>query len=431
MFSHFGLRPAKPLYQRCLAACAIVFILPATSSLAATPLTLAEAERLALRSEPGRQALREHADALREQATAARQLPDPVLRIGLNNYPVESGGFSTEGMTNAGIGLRQTFPGRATLSLREERYAALSRGMQDRADARGRDVATAVRAAWLDAWYWQRSRELVTESRPLFADLAEITTSLYAVGRKSQQDVLRAELELSRIDDRLIEIDRQHAAAVAALREWIGDDAERPLAGSTLVQSGIPDESDLMQRLNGHPALLAATAHVTASEREVDLAEERGKPSWSLDVGYSYREGSLASGVPRSDFVSVGVTVDLPFFRRTAVDSNLSAALHTRSAAAAEREQLKRQLVRQLESEFARWRDLERRLVLYDERILVQSHQHAEAALLAYQNDRADFDDVMRAYIEDLNTQIEHIRLQAEQGQSYALLANLGGITDE
>ncbi len=431
MFFHSGLTPAKPLFRRCLLACATILLLPGAASVAATPLTLAEAERLALQSEPGQRALRERADALREQATAARQLPDPVLRVGLNNYPVESGGFSTEGMTNAGIGLRQSFPRGATLSLREERFTALSRGMQDHADARGRDVATAVRTAWLEAWYWQRSRSLVTESRPLFADLAEITTSLYAVGSKSQQDVLRAELELSRIDDRLIEIDRQHTVAIAALREWIGDDAERPLANDMSVPPAVPDESDLLLGLDGHPALRAAAARVTASEREVDLAEERGKPSWTLDVGYSYREGSLASGQPRSDFVSVGVTVDLPFFRRTAVDSSLSAALHTRSAAAAEREQLHRQLVRQLESELARWRDLERRLVLYDKRILQQSRQHAEASLLAYQNDRADFDDVMRAYIEDLNTQIEHLRLQVEQGQSYAVLANLGGIHNE
>ena len=137
MLFHFGLTPAKPLFRRCLTACAIVFLLPGTA------MTLAEAERLALESEPGQRALRERAGALRQQAAAARQLPDPVLRVGLNNYPVESGGFSTEGMTNAGVGLRQSFPRGATLRLREQRYAALSRGMQDHAEARGRDVQVA------------------------------------------------------------------------------------------------------------------------------------------------------------------------------------------------------------------------------------------------------------------------------------------------
>ncbi len=431
MFFPSGLAPHLPPFRQCLVAFAILFLWPAAPVLAAVPLSLAEAERLALQSEPGQLALRERADALQHEANAARQLPSPVLRVGLNNYPIESGGFSTEGMTHAAVGLRQSFPPGATLRLREERLSALSRGVLGDASARGRDVRSAVRTAWLEAWYWQQARWLVIESRRLFIDLAETTTSLYSVGRKSQQDVLRAELELSRLDDRLIDIERQHSSAIAALREWIGKDADRPLAGNASAWERIPVESVLMQGLDSHPAILAAEARVAAGDRGVELAEQRARPGWSLDLGYSYREGALASGQPRSDFVSVGVTVDLPFFRRAAVDSSLAAALHMRSAADSERERLYRQLLARLEVELVRWRDLDRRLALYDQRILRQSRQHAEAALLAYQNDRADFDDVMRAYIEDLNTQIENVRLQVEQGQSYAVLANLGGIDND
>jgi outer membrane protein TolC len=71
---------------------------------------------------------------------------------------------------------------------------------------------------------------------------------------------------------------------------------------------------------------------------------------------------------------------------------------------------------------------LTRRLSLYEDRILNQAKDNAEASMLAYQSDRGDFADVMRAYIDDLNTRIEHIRLQAERAQSYAALANLGGL---
>jgi hypothetical protein len=74
------------------------------------PLTLAEAEDLALSSEPGRAALIARADALEDESVAAGQLPDPTLRIGLMNYPIESGGFTTEGMTQAQLGFRQAFP---------------------------------------------------------------------------------------------------------------------------------------------------------------------------------------------------------------------------------------------------------------------------------------------------------------------------------
>ena len=72
--------------------------------------------------------------------------------------------------------------------------------------------------------------------------------------------------------------------------------------------------------------------------------------------------------------------------------------------------------------------DLSRRLSLYEERILGQANDHAQATLLAYQNDRGDFADVMRGYIDDLNTRIEYVRLKVERAKSYAALANLGGI---
>ena len=81
-----------------------------------------------------------------------------------------------------------------------------------------------------------------------------------------------------------------------------------------------------------------------------------------------------------------------------------------------------------LDAEYARWTDLTRRLALYETRIIEQSQSRAQAALLAYQSDTGDFADVMRAWIDDLDTRLEHIRLQVERAQSYAALADLGGL---
>ena len=91
-------------------------------------------------------------------------------------------------------------------------------------------------------------------------------------------------------------------------------------------------------------------------------------------------------------------------------------------------ERLLRSLESRLAAEHARWQELSRRLALYEERILIQARDHAQASLLAYQNDRGDFADVMRGYIDDLNTRIDYLRLGVEREQAYAVLANLGGI---
>jgi outer membrane protein TolC len=127
--------------------------------------------------------------------------------------------------------------------------------------------------------------------------------------------------------------------------------------------------------------------------------------------------------------VTVGVTVGLPFFSRESVDSTLTAALHEQTAARSSRLRLERELASRLESEYAQWQELTRRLELYDGRILNQAGSQAEAALLAYQSDASDFADVMRAYIGYLNTRIEYLRLQVDRALAYATVANLGGLT--
>ncbi len=392
------------------------------------PLTLAEAEDRALASEPGHAALLARAAALEDTAIAAGQLPDPTLRVGLLNYPLSAGGFSTEGMTQAHIGLRQAIPPGKTRAFSTRHFESLSQEMSENAAARSRDVLSSVRVAWLETYYWQRARDILTESRPFFNDLAEISRSLYSVGRKNQQDVLRAELELRRLDDRLLEINRRHAKSVAALGEWLGQDARRPVAPKLPPWEQLPSLEVLRNGLGTHPAVLGADAQVAAHSAAVDVAKERKKPGWALDLGYGYREGELPNGDPRSDFISLSVTVDLAVFQKNRQDRALSAALSERSAAEQDRIELLRRLTSQLEAEYALWQDISLRVVLYETSMLGLSADQAQAALLAYQSEAGDFADVMRGYIDDLNTRLDYVRLQVERAQSYALLANLGGL---
>lgn len=393
------------------------------------PLTLAEAEAIALDAEPGQASFMARADALREQSVAAGELPDPTLRVGLANFPIESGGFTTEGMTQGQLGIRQSFPPGGTRAASTRQFQSLADEMTATADGRGRDVLNAVRDAWLETYYWHRAKSIVQESRPFFSDLVTVTRSLYAVGRKDQQDVLRAELELSRLDDRLIQIDRQHASARAALSQWVGANASRPLANNLPAWDTLPTLAALRSNLASHPALKSAHALIDARHAGIDLAKERYKPGWAIDLGYGYRDGSLPSGTPRSDFVSVSVTVDLPLFRKNRQDRRLAAALSERRAADEFKDQLLRRLNSQLDAEFVRWHDTSRRIDLYQGQILTQAEEQAKAALAAYQSEAGDFADVMRGFIDNLNTRLDHIRLQTERAQSYAVLANLGGLS--
>jgi len=334
MFSYFGQMPDQksihPSHARAAVLCCALLISAALSAAHAAPLiplTITEAEDLALSDEPGLAELRANAGALQERSVAVAALPDMSLRVGLSNYPIESGGFSTEGMTQAQVGIRQEFPRERARTMNADRYRALAAVEVRGAEARTRSVIEAARAAWLESYYWQNAEQVLSESRPLFDDLLQVTQSMYAVGRSAQTDVLSAELELRRLDDRLIDARRSQNAAQGSLSQWLGADAYRPAANKLPDWEQLPPLAALQGNLAGHPVLHAADAKIDAGHATVGMAEEKGKPGWALDLGYGYREGKQPNGDPRSDFISVGFVIDLPFFKKNRQDRDLAAAL--------------------------------------------------------------------------------------------------------
>lgn len=393
------------------------------------PLTLAQAEAMALSDEPGAEVFLARAAALSEQSIAAVQLPDPKIRVGLANYPIEAGGFSTEGMTHAKVGVRQAFPRGKTRYLSGNRLDKMAAEMALNAQARQREVLMATRHAWLDTLYWVQAEQIIENSRAHFEYLLEVSQSLYSLGVRDQQDVLRAELELSRLDQRLLDIRNDYFQAQARLAQWIGDAAAGPIDTVLPKWQPFPTLEQLQSALSTHPRLQSAEAQTEIKRVEVQLAEQRYKPGWAIDLDYAYRDGLLPNGNSRSDFVSLAVSFDVPLFRKDRQDREFSAAKSQRRAARASYFQLERILHAQLRSHYSRWHELSRSLSLYEDTILNQSKARLQAAVLAYQSGAGDFTDVMRSQIDDLNFRLDVIRLTVDKAKSYAWIANLGGIT--
>ena len=394
---------------------------------AGQPLTLAAAEPVALQEDHGVVVLLEQAEAFEQLAVAASALPDPQLRFGAANLPVEGGGFRTEGMTHVQLGLRQAFPPAAGRAAAMQRHRTDAEQRRAQAEARRRTVLLALRSAWLDAVLQADRQRLVLDSRDLFENLVAVTRSLYALGRKNQQDLLRAELELSQLQARLVTIEQARAVAVATLGGWLGAEARRPLEAALPEWSEPPSLSALRTAVGEHPRLLAAAAEVAATEAAVALAHARFRPNWTVDAAYGYRDGALPDGSSRSDFFSVTATMSVPLFPNNRQDRRLRAAQRQRSAAVAARDDLRRLLRADLEREHGRWTHLGDQLALYGSAVLPQARATADSALAAYRSEAAAFADVMRSYINDLEVRLDHVRLRIERRRSHVQLAYLGG----
>jgi outer membrane protein TolC len=392
------------------------------------PLSLRDAEILATEHDAKLSEIRLKSEALHEGSVAAGTLPDPKLKFGLMNFPTDTFDVDQEPMTQIQLGVVQMFPGGDTLELKTGRLADNAKGESARAAAQQRNVVQQVRMGWLEIYYWQRAAEVVAENRKLFKQLVRVTESLYAVGRRKQQDVLRAELELGLLDDRETQVVTMVEMSRANLAKLIGQQAaSRPLTTAFPSLPNIPEPETSKQRLAQHPLLEYEQTRVDASQKEVEIARQAYKPSWLLDVTYGHRDGYNPDGTERANFLSAMVMVDMPFFTGNRQDKNLSANKLKHQASLYAREDQVRELNKAWDASYAEWFRLGERVHLFERSLLAKARENSKASLHAYQNDQGDFSSLMRARIMEFETELKALRMKVDHAKSQAKLLYLVG----
>ncbi|VAW79745.1 Heavy metal RND efflux outer membrane protein, CzcC family [hydrothermal vent metagenome] len=389
---------------------------------AAPDLSLAEAERLALAEDPAVIASRARADALLEQSIAAGQLPDPKLLLGMWNVPVNDFSISREPVTQFRTGLRQAFPRGSSLKYRQRSTEWMGKAQTSMTRNMQLEIQRDVRLSWLELYYQQRAAGIIERSSGLFRQLVDITRSHFASGRVSQQDVLQAQLELSRLEDRTTRIYKQAEVQRATLSRWIGERAWAPVENSFPGLPALPARDDLRKGLDSHPAIEAASARVQAQQQMVKVAREQYKPGFNVGVEYRKRFGDNPDGSERDDMMAAMVTLDLPFFTDKRQDKTLSASQSLANAAIQGREQRLRELQRMLGSDYARWQRLGEQEVLYRDKLLQEARANADAALSSYQNGINEFTTLMRARLMELEVQLQDTRIRVDRAKAAARL---------
>jgi len=368
----------------------------------------------------------ERAAALDDRAVAESQLPDPKVKLGLRNMPTDSFDFTQEPMTQVEIGLQQAFPAGATRSLTRQQREAEADAARANQRLEERRLILETRLAWLEVFYWSSAIGTLQENRQAVSDLAEVTQATFSSGRKSSQDVYRADLELSLLDDRLVEARGQLDTARAALGRYVSPaNAGRALPGSMTTMRPPPDLATLETMLPQHPAIAVSDAKVAAEGHMVSIAREKYEPQWMLDVGYGLRGGG------RADFASAGITFSVPLFTGKRQDRQLSAAQHQRQAERLERDAKLLQLHESLTTTYAQWRKLGERVDLYQEAVLKRAGSTTDAALSAYRNGVADFNDLISGRLSELDAELTLLRLKVDRAKAQARLLFLDGVDNE
>ena len=385
--------------------------------------------------------------AVESLSISVGQLPDPKVSLAFLNFPTDTFNFGQEPMTQMKVGVSQMFPRGDTLNLKRQQMELKSDIFPFQRLNRSEKVKVIVTKLWLDAYKAQESIALIEKNRSLFEQLSEVAESSYssALGRTSQQDIVRAQLELTRLEDRLTMLKQKYDASIQNLSGWINDYYLENYQNQEVVKgindsygiklnSQLPDlqltnrsylteieDNKIFQLFKKHPAVVALQQKLVVTEKNIDLAKQNYKPSWGVNASYGFR-GESTSGINRADFLTLGVTFDVPLFTKNRQDKKLEAAVAQTDAVQTQELLLLRQMLASFKSQASQLKRLDERQKLYQKTLLPQMNEQAEASLSAYTNDTGDFAEVVRSRIAELNAQIDALNIAVNRQKIIAQL---------
>ncbi len=407
----------------------------ASFALALVPLVLAaqtsavalpEAERLALERDAELHRLEADREALTARAVAAGELPDPRVRVGPNNVPVDSFSLDEEDMTMIEVGLSQMFPAGQSLSLARSRLIEESNAVEARMADRRRLVQRELRMSWIDRTLLLEAVRLIDEQISWLEPMIAAATASYGHGQLRQLDVLNASLEQAMLSERLIDLRRERAAADAAIERWIGLPAENTVAGLPSRRDW-PELAVLESRLPMHPTQLDFEQRIAAADTAVELMRQKYRPDWELAIAYGFRDGRGMDGGSRSDMLSAMLSFNLPLFTRDRQDREVASARAESRAIREMHLDHDRELRAELLAAWRQRRELGELEALYEQRLLTLGENAARAASAAYANDTAQFDEVVQARRVWLELELGRLRAAADRARADAALSYLVG----
>lgn len=439
---HFGAPRCVPraiarLRSRCVIGALALATLASIVSPSATaqgatplpPLSLEAALRLAEQRSYALLAQDAAASAARDQAVAARQLPDPTLRLSINNLPIEGANrfnVASEPMTMRSVGVVQTFTREDKRLARSARYGREAEAAEAMRAAQLVALRRSTALAWLDRHYQQQLVELLGRQRDEAALQIEAAEAAYRAGQGAQADVFLARSGVARIEDRIREAQALVANAITTLERWVGDQAAAPLGEApTLTRTrfadafpgdAVPGASALEARIDRHPDIALMAAEEAVALAEAELARRARRSDWSVDLSYSQRGSAFGN------MVSIGVSIPLQWDQPRRQNRELAASLARAEQVRSEREEAQRERVAEAQRWRATWRSNLARLDDYERSLIPLAAERTQAALAAYRGGRAPLSDVLEARRMEIDTRSERLRIEMQTAVLWARL---------
>ena len=386
------------------------------SALASAPTTLAgaltfdDALATAVREAPILRATTARIAAAHHATLPAGELPDPKLILGLDNVPVEgSDRFSTgsDFMTMQRIGLMQEFTSTAKRQARSEMASAQEALMRAEERESRQTVLRETALAWIARYTWEQQLAQVAawESDNLMFD--RVVRARLAAATGPVSETLMPQEEAAVIATLRDQIWAGREQSLAQLRRWVGDAAERPLAGE--VPHWTIDATDLNHKLHEHPELLSFNPRERLLEAGIAESRAATRPDWDVTVAW------LERGSGFSDMAMLEVRVDLPLFTGSRQTPMIASKLADRAALDAERDASLREHAAMLEVELSEYHRLLRLEQRYTNTLLPLADKKVDLAMASWRSAQGSLTEVIAARRDRIATRLQAIETTGQR----------------
>ncbi|HSD29214.1 MAG TPA: TolC family protein [Vicinamibacteria bacterium] len=406
-----------------------VLLLPACAALAASPAASQEPappgpepalESLvaeALAQNPDLQALREASAAAGTRPAQAGALADPMVSV-LYVNDGWSPSLGEREMTTLGFMASQELPWPGKRDLRRRIAAQEMVPSAERLERQRLAVAAGVRRAFWNLVLAEESRAVLRDEEEVWKEAEGVARARYAVGQGAQQDVLRAQVEITRFEQLRAQLQAEIEAREAELSRLVGREVTRDsVSGVRLALRPEPRELATLQAEAeaSLPELRAGGAGVERGRLAVELAQRDFKPDFTVQAGYMNR-----AGLDPMWQAGVGVSLPLSRGRRRAAVAEAEA---DRRSAGLQLEALRAQVRFRTREREAQLRAAERMATVYADGLLPQARLSYEASIASYQAGKVPFLTVLEALSTLYRDRIDHLRVLAAHERIKASIA--------
>ena len=411
-----------------VAATALAMAVTAQEPIEPAELTVELAVDAAERDNPGLAEMRSRYRAMAEIPSQVGTLPDPVLSLGALNLPLDTFNRDQEAMTQMQIGFSQVFPFPGKLGLREEAAGFEAQAAYFSVDEMRLQLINRVVNKWWQVYYLDRAIDTIDSNHLLLEQFIEIARSKYETGTGLQQDVLLAQLELSKLIDQAIRVESLRRNQVIRLNVLMDRAPQSVVLLPESVSVVLPEilAEDELYRLAevARPLLKNLEQTVEAANSRLDLARRDYYPDFSVGVTYGNRAGRNAPfvGGSRSDFLSFMVGVKIPLYigrkQSRAVSQRSSEVQKQRYALRDEKNQVKADI----SSAVTDYRRAQAQLSLFEDGIVPQARQTVQSMLAGYQVSEVDFLNLVRSQVTLFNYELQYWKALTEAKQALSWL---------